>query len=69
MCNENVAAAIEDSGLKQRFIAEKAGISEQALTAMLKGRQKIGADLFFNLSEILKIAPEELYNYPIEKGE
>lgn len=68
MCNDNVRAAIEDSGMKQKFIAEKAGISEQTLSAIMNGRQKIGADLFFVISEILKITPEELYHYPVEKG-
>ena len=63
MVNENVRHAIEDSGLKQRFIAEKIGISEQALSAMMKGRQKIGAEEFFALSKVLDKSPEELYHY------
>lgn len=63
MVNQNVRDAIEDSGLKQRFIAEKTGISEQALSAMTNGRQKIGVDEFFALCEVLRKTPEELYNY------
>lgn len=63
MCNDNVRAAIEDSGLKQKFVAEKAGISEQTLSAILNGKQKIEADLFFILSDVLKMAPETLYKY------
>ncbi len=63
MVNVNVKQAVEDSGLKQRYIAEKVGISEQALSAMLNGRQKIGTDEFFAFCEVLKKSPEELYHY------
>lgn len=66
MVNENVRDAIEDSGLKQKFVAEKIGISEQALSAMLNGRQKIGAEDFFAFCKVLNKTPEELYHY--QKG-
>lgn len=68
MVNASVRQAIEDSGLKQRFIADKAGISEQALSAMINERQKIGVDEFFAFCQILGKSPEELYHYQTEKG-
>lgn len=63
MVNANVRMAIDDSGLKQKFVAEKAGISEQALSAMLNERQKIGVEEFFAFCRVLQKSPEELYNY------
>lgn len=63
MVNHSIRDAIEDSGLKQRFIAEKTGISEQALSAMINGRQKIGAEEFFAICKVLNKSPEELYHY------
>lgn len=60
---ERLADAIEASGLKQKFIAEKAGISEQALSAMLNGRQKIDADTFFAIAVVLRMSPDEMYSY------
>ena len=66
MVNANVRAAIEDMGVKQKFIAEKTGISEAALSAMLNEKQKISADDFFAIAYVLRIQPEALYNYKVE---
>ena len=66
MTNElanKLSAAIDESGLKQKFIAEKAGISEQALSAMLKGRQKIDVDTFFAIAVVLHLSPEQIYAF------
>ncbi len=63
MVNANVRAAIEDLGVKQKFIAEKTGISETSLSAMLNEKQKISADDFFAIAYALRIQPEDLYNY------
>lgn len=67
MVNTNVREAVEDSGLKQKFIAEKMGISEQALSAMMNGKQKIGADDFFVLADVLRMTPVQLYSYKREQ--
>ena len=63
MTAERLNAAIEESGLKQKFIAEKAGISEQALSAMLNGRQKIDVDTFFAIAVVLHMTPDEIYEF------
>lgn len=63
MTAEKLNAAIEGSGLKQKFIAEKAGISEQALSAMLNGRQKIDVDTFFAIAVVLHMTPDEIYEF------
>lgn len=67
MIRETTAAklstAIDESGLKQKFIAEKVGVSEQALSAMLKGRQKIDVDTFFAIAVVLHMTPEQICEF------
>lgn len=63
MVNENVCAAVADSGLKQKFIADRIGVSEPVFSAMLSGRRKIDVDEFFSLCQVLQKTPDELYKY------
>ena len=60
---EKLDAAITESGLKAKFIAEKIGISEQALSAMRKGRQKIDIDTFFAIAVALHMKPGEILEF------
>ena len=63
MVYERINAAIEKSGIKQKVIAERIGISEQALSAMLAGRRKISVDEFFSLCVVLNETPDNLYGF------
>ena len=63
MTAERLNAVIEASGLKQKYIAEKAGVSEQALSAMLNGRQKIDVDTFFAIAVTLHLTPDQIYEF------
>lgn len=63
MAAEKLKAAITSRGLKQKFIAEKAGISEAALSAMLSGNQKIDVETFFKIAMVLKMTPDEIYEF------
>lgn len=67
MVNERICMAVEDSGLKQNFIAEKVGISEPSLSALLAGKRKVYVDEFFALCQVLHKKPDELYNYQRSK--
>ena len=60
---EKLQDAIDESGLKQRFIAEKVGISEQALSAMLNGRQKVDVETFFAIAVVLHLSPNQIYAF------
>ena len=60
---EKLKAAIDESGLKQKFIAEKVGISEAALSAMANGNQRIDVDTFFAIAVVLRKTPSEIYEY------
>ena len=63
MVNEHISAAVADSGLKQKYIAERIGMSEPTLSAVLAGKRKVDVDEFFGLCQVLKKTPEELYHY------
>lgn len=63
MVAEKLSKVIQQSGMKQKFIAEKAGISEQALSAMLNGRQKIDVDTFFAIATLLRLTPDQICSF------
>ena len=63
MVNDRVCRAIADSGMKQKFVAEKIGMSEPTFSALLAGKRKIDVDEFFKICVVLKMRPEVLYNY------
>ena len=63
MVNERIRAAVVDSGLKQKFIADAIGMSEPTLSAVLSGKRKIDVDEFFKLCRVLNKTPNELYSY------
>ncbi len=63
MAYTSIYKAINDSGLKKRYIAERIGVSEQTLSSMIAGKRKITVDEFFGICQVLNKKPEELYNY------
>mgnify|MGYP002526982148 CR=1 FL=1 len=63
MVYERICDAVADSGLKQKDIAGRIGVSERVLSAMLEGKRKIYADVFFRFCQVLNKTPDELYNY------
>ena len=63
MAAEKLREAIEERGVKQKFIAEKVGISESTLSSMLNGNQKIDIDTFFAIATVLHMTPDEIYSF------
>lgn len=68
MVNDRVCKAVIDSGMKQKFIADHIGVSEPTFSAMMSGRRKIDVDEFFGICEVLKMTPDNLYNYPRQQA-
>lgn len=52
-----LSAQIKEKGIKQTFIAEKAGIPEKRLSATLTGRRKIKVDEFVSVCIVAGIDP------------
>lgn len=68
MVNERVCKAVADSGMKQKYIAERIGVSEPVFSAILAGKRKIDVDEFFGICKALRMTPDELYTYPSKQG-
>lgn len=63
MVYERVAAIIERSGIKQKAIAERIGVSEQTFSAMVSGRRKISAEEFYGICLAVNIEPNVMYGF------
>lgn len=49
---------MDSRGIKQRYVAKKAGIEEPKLSAILNGKRKIQAEEYFSICNALKIPLE-----------
>ena len=45
----------DDNGLKQNFIAQKIGITESALSAILNGKRKCSLEEYIKICQILAV--------------
>lgn len=58
---ENITKVIEEKGLKQRSVAERAGFSIQAFSDMLNGRKIIKISEVPIIAKALEITVNDLY--------
>ena len=59
---EGIALLISESGMKQSFIAQKAGYSEQMLSDMLNGRKVIRACDIPKIASALSVTSNEIFD-------
>lgn len=52
---------MNDKGLKQKSVAEKAGYSQQQFSNLLTGRKLFGANDVLRIAMALKVTPNELF--------
>lgn len=52
---------MNDKGLKQKSVAEKAGYSQQQFSNLLTGRKSFGANDVLRIAMALKVTPNELF--------
>lgn len=64
---ELLKCKVRKSGMTQKEIAEKAGMTPQALNDMLNGRKIIRAEHIPIITEALGISPNDLYGIGVEK--
>lgn len=60
---ENIRAIIKQKGLKQRYVAQRIGVSEKTFSAMLTGRQNILVDDVEKICDVLDVTPNDLFGY------
>ena len=57
----NVKRIIEQKGLKQKSVAERIGLSENQMSALLNGRKIIDSEIITSLCSALNSDPNELF--------
>jgi transcriptional regulator with XRE-family HTH domain len=58
MVAEKICNYMKDKGIKATVIAQKAGITQQQMSAILTQRTQLKADVFFRICEALEVSPE-----------
>ena len=58
----NIKAAIDNQGLKQKYVAERAGFSDVSFSAMLNGHKLIRAEYIPVIANALGVTPNDLYS-------
>lgn len=60
-CSENLRRIIQERGIKQGFIAEKAGLSKNQISEILRNRRTIRPYELVAISNVLGIQIQELF--------
>ena len=55
---------IEENGLKQKYLAQRLGISEQTLSGILLGRVKCSLEIYVGICRALSLPLGEFINEP-----
>lgn len=57
---ENISRIIDQKGLKQLYVAKKAGFTAQQMTDMLNGRRLIKVSDLLKISDVLGVSVDDL---------
>lgn len=57
----NIRRIIENKGYKQKFIAEKAGFTEQQFSDLLSGRKSFSVTYVMPICKALDVNPNDLF--------
>lgn len=58
---DGIRRAIQNSGLKQIIVAQRAGLSEQQLCDIVNKRRKLDANEMFAICEVVGTTPNDLF--------
>lgn len=53
--SENINRYLEDNGIMKNFVAEKAGMTQNAMSLSLNGKRKLTADEYINICQALDV--------------
>lgn len=56
----NLRSIIQEKGFKHKFVAQKMGIDERKLSAILNGRKVVDVEIILSLCKVLEVSPNEL---------
>lgn len=60
---ENIKSIIKENGLKQRYVAEKAGFTESEFSNMLNGRKMFRTEYVNLVCNALGVQPNDLFSW------
>ncbi len=58
---ESIRALIQQSGMKQKAVAQRSGLGEQEFSNMMNGRKAIMAEHIPAIAHALGVTPNEIY--------
>lgn len=58
----NIKSVIKAKGLKQKYVAEKAGFTPQEFSNILNGRKRLEINYVHCVCDALNITPNELFD-------
>lgn len=58
MVAEKISNYMRERGIKGTVIAQKAGITQQQMSAILNQKMQLKADVFFRICDALEVSPE-----------
>ena len=64
----NISRIIQETGVKQCVIAERAGYTKQQFNSMLNGRKIIKATDILRIAKALNVTPNDLYGISAKKA-
>lgn len=56
--NKKLKKYLEENGIKQSFLEEKTGISQEKISNMMTGKRKITADELSKICQALKVSAD-----------
>lgn len=56
-----LATIVQGRGYKQTVIAERAGLTNQQFTDIIKKRRRLDANEMFRLCKVLEVTPNDLF--------
>ena len=57
---DGVLRVIRHAGMKQKIVAERAGLTEQQLSDVVNKRRKLDANALFSICEALGVTPNDV---------
>lgn len=63
----NIKSIIKTNGLKQKYVAERAGFTPQEFSNILNGRKRLEVNYVHCVCNALNITPNELFESNAEK--
>lgn len=65
MVKENIARYIKSNGIKQVFVANGTGLTQQAVSSIVNGERDLDVEEYIKICDLFKVS----YDFFVEKGD